>query len=506
MSRSLAGGVWGILPGRHVLTLIRRARQRLFQNELLFQGANAGSAALLAFILLMLLGTQILSWQFALLIPVTAAVVGLFAARKRTPSEYRAAQLIDRRLGLADALSTAHYFAENPSAPAAPEIRSVQLQNAERAAAAVDVRQAIPFTMPRSLYATAALFVVASSLFALRYGLTRSLDLQPPLARILQQTFGKEEPVQEANNRRRQPKQDQASADNQSLTPDEQQEGSEQPKEPESTQEPNDQADAAGKPGDKAADDKSGDVAEPAEDGDKSAQSEDQQGNSDDSKSGNPGESKSDNGKEGGKNESNQNNENSSLFNKVKDFAQNLLSKVKQPNQSAGQQKSQEQQSKQGKGEQSGSKQQSKDGQKQQGQQGDSQEGEGGEQADSSQDPDGKGNGKNDSKQSNNQPGSGMGSQDGDKRIKQAEQLAAMGKISEIIGKRSATVTGEATIEVKSTSQQIRTPYAQRGSQHTQAGTEINRDEVPVALQSYVEQYFEQVRKQPAPAKPAAKK
>ena len=84
--------------------------------------------------------------------------------------------------------------------------------------------------------------------------------------------------------------------------------------------------------------------------------------------------------------------------------------------------------------------------------------------------------------------------------MKLAEQLAAMGKISEIIGKRSATVTGEATVEVKSTSQQIRTPYAQRGSQHSQGGTEINRDEVPVALQSYVEHYFEQVRKQPAPA------
>ena len=93
-----------------------------------------------------------------------------------------------------------------------------------------------------------------------------------------------------------------------------------------------------------------------------------------------------------------------------------------------------------------------------------------------------------------------MGSQDGEKKIRQAEQLAAMGKISEIIGKRAATVTGEATVEVKSTSQQIRTPYAQRGVQHSQGGAEINRDEVPVALQAYVERYFEHVRKQ-APAK-----
>jgi len=44
-----------------------------------------------------------------------------------------------------------------------------------------------------------------------------------------------------------------------------------------------------------------------------------------------------------------------------------------------------------------------------------------------------------------------------------------MGKISEIIGKRSANVTGEATVEVQATSQQLRTPYARRGAEHSQA-------------------------------------
>ena len=94
---------------------------------------------------------------------------------------------------------------------------------------------------------------------------------------------------------------------------------------------------------------------------------------------------------------------------------------------------------------------------------------------------------------------------DGDKAIKNAEQLAAMGKISEILGKRSTTISGEATVEVQTTNQQLRTPYAQKGAQHTQGGAEISRDEVPVALQPYVQQYFEQVRKQSAPAVPAVK-
>ena len=54
---------------------------------------------------------------------------------------------------------------------------------------------------------------------------------------------------------------------------------------------------------------------------------------------------------------------------------------------------------------------------------------------------------------------------------------------------------------MQSTNQQLRTQYSNRAVQHTQAGAEISRDEIPVALQTYVEQYFEQVRKQQAPAK-----
>jgi hypothetical protein len=59
-------------------------------------------------------------------------------------------------------------------------------------------------------------------------------------------------------------------------------------------------------------------------------------------------------------------------------------------------------------------------------------------------------------------------------------------------------VTGESTVEVQNTSQQLHTAYVQKGAQHTQTGAQIDRDEIPVALQPYVEQYFDQVRKQPA--------
>ena len=48
----------------------------------------------------------------------------------------------------------------------------------------VDLRQAVPFTMPRAVYAAGLLAFVATSLFALRYGLNHRLDLRPPLAKL----------------------------------------------------------------------------------------------------------------------------------------------------------------------------------------------------------------------------------------------------------------------------------------------------------------------------------
>ena len=125
-----------------------------------------------------------------------------------------------------------------------------------------------------------------------------------------------------------------------------------------------------------------------------------------------------------------------------------------------------------------------KGGQKQPGgEEGDPQAGQAGQDTVAARNGQAKGDGKSDSDQASQQPGSGIGSQDGAKDIKLAEQLAAMGKISEILGKRSANLTGEATVEAQSTTQELHTPYAQRRAEHTEGGAEIGRDEVPVALE-----------------------
>jgi len=491
--------------------LIGQARRRILNNELFAQGANASSAALGALILLLLLGTEILSWPVAVSVPLGALAIGAYRVRKRLPSLYAVAQIVDRRLGLTDTLSTATFFHDvAPDAHVDAGVRQCQLESAERLAQTVDPRRAVPFVMPRSAYVMGALLLVASSLFALRYGITRTLDLKRPLANFLPESLNPNKRTEQASERRRNPKQIPQVPDENGEATDPEQRGADQqdlnqqiepPGESESEQAPMSNSKAPGK---KQADQPDSQMATD----DQEQGNDNGSKNSDEGQEGQQGDSKSQpkDQQPGNKQDANNNSENSSLMDKMKDAFQNLISKVKpQQQQQNGQQSSQDQKGQQGKSQQ-GSKQQNKDGQQQNaGQQGDAQEGENGEQA--KNDENGqqqKGQGKSDSQQATKQPGSGVGSQDGDKAIKNAEQLAAMGKLTEILGKRSQTISGEATVEVQSTSQQLRTSYVNKGAQHTQGGAEINRDEVPVALQPYVQQYFEQVRKQAGAAQPAA--
>jgi hypothetical protein len=99
------------------------------------------------------------------------------------------------------------------------------------------------------------------------------------------------------------------------------------------------------------------------------------------------------------------------------------------------------------------------------------------------------------SNQKQAQEGSGIGTQDGSKELKAAEQLKAMGKISEIIGKRAATVSGETMVEVQSGNQPLRTAYSKTNAAHTETDGDVTRDEIPVATQAYVQQYFQEMRK-----------
>jgi hypothetical protein len=486
----------------------RRARRRLLWNETLAQGTCAVSVGLGAVVLLLLLGTQILDWRWLVLLPLATLALGTWRTARRLPSAYATLQIVDRRLQLADHLSTALYFQELAGRErGADQMRRAQLERAEHLAAAIDLRRAIPFTMPRAIYAAGLLAFVASSLFALRYGLERRLELRMPLAHILLQSFGGSDTQLASLEKKKN-----AAAKRQNFqdalgisTPDaESKNAGELDAAPDSALDTIGVPDADNQKGNGAtagkgktpasdqmdAEQSDGDAADEGEANSTGHSSGEGKQGATQTKSGQPNAGEDSSGSEGN---------NSSLVSKLRDAMSNLLSRMKQQPAGAGAQQvsaaSQKGQSAGQKG--AGQKGKSGQGQKQQGgQDADSQEGDPGEDAQSAQNAQGRGAGQSSDDQASKQPGSGIGKQDGSKDVKLAEQMAAMGKISEIIGKRNANVTGDVTVEVQSGNQPLKTAWVQQSAAHANASGEIHRDEVPVELQTYVQKYFEQVRKQ----------
>jgi hypothetical protein len=217
------------------------------------------------------------------------------------------------------------------------------------------------------------------------------------------------------------------------------------------------------------------------------------------------GEQPSDKGQAAGDQKNQPKDEKSSMMDRMRDAMANLLNKLKmQPKDGEGRQQT-AQDSKNGsrgqqaqKGSPSPGKPQANGAESQE--QGDQKQGQG----DHAQNAQGKTGDKGDHQPSNDSK-SGIGKDDGDKSAREAEQLSAMGKISEILGKRAQNMTGELMVEVSGGNQQLKTAYSGTAGKHAEAGGEISRDEVPLMYRDFVQQYFEQIRKTPPPA-PGGKK
>jgi hypothetical protein len=473
--------------------LLERARRRLFGQLVLDKGALALVSGMAGVILLLLFGTQILDWYWPVLLVAVSLGVGVYRLRKSLPSFYALAQRIDKRLGLADSLSTAVYFAAHPE-PGREAVAECQRRDAELVAQRVDVRQAVPPSRSRYLIPAAGLALVAFGLFAVRYAVTGSLSLEPSLLRVAYDSFFGPPPQQLAKNQAKrlnmvQEAFDPGKPEAQSTAADQ------QPEDLLDAKDSNDATDPAAGDNAKEAADKNGDQ----NNGDADKQGQDKGSPDKDGKQSDSGKDSKD-GKQGdkGANEDKQGNPSEGgVLDKIKDALANMLNKMK-PN-------SAQQQSQNGKGQQNDKGEKANKGE-QTGKQQDSQNGGAEPNPDSNQTGDQ--NQAEDAK-SNSQPGkpssqesaSGAGSKDGDKKAKDAKALEAMGQISEILGKRSAAVTGEVMVEVESTKQSLKTPWADKQASHSESGGEIHRDEVPLIFQPFVERYFEEIRKAPQGAK-----
>jgi hypothetical protein len=479
--------------------LIRRARRRLIVNEALSQSALACAFLVGGLALILIVGTRYLEWWTLGLFAAAGIAIGAVRIRRSIPGEYAAAVQVDKNAALKDSLSTALWFSQH-AAPF-PEAQIIQRSQAETAAQSVDLDTAIPFTMPRSLYVMAALVLLATGLIAFRFVATRGLDLRAPLTEVFFEDLAARPQDKKANldNAKQKRMEDAESLLAKLGVP----------------LNPEDKKDEAAL--DKAIDQALEGAQTPANKGEKGEAGkpgESQPAGLEQSPNGDPldgkeGESKDQSGdknqgKDGGKGDNkgapkDGNGDNGSLMSKLKDAVNNMFSK---PGDKGSDKK--DGQKGQAKGDQkSGEKGQQSQGKDQKGQESQAQDGEpSGDAQQDGQQAQGKAGSK--SSEQSAQAGSGVGSQDGAKDLKAAEQLKAMGKLSEIIGKRSSQVTGETTIEVQSGNQSLRTNYSTKTATHGEADSDVNRDEIPVSLQPYVQSYFEQVRKASQQAKPKA--
>jgi hypothetical protein len=491
-----------------VSQLLKKARRRSMLDLVLDQSALAISIAMGGAIVLMLIGTSLLEWYWIAVLAVASLAAGLYRLRGKIPSEYRLAQRIDWKMNLADALSTATYF-EDEDKP----ICAQQRHSAEEIARTIDPRIAVPFTRSRFAWPAAGLALVACGLFAFRYAVTGTMSLEPSLVKMAYDTFFGNSPQKQLakNNIRKQaidpnspldPGNPDAPTTQQDQTPDSQLQTVETPDVNNSAAA--DQSKEAAKGEKSSPDDTQGDNGEKGEKGEQSA-NQDDKGNQD-KKDGQKGE-KSKEGKQDAKNQ-NANNENSSMLDKLKDAMANMLNKMKSTPPKEAQSAQNSQDSKSGSQEKG-----QKSAQNQKGSQSDSQDADAqsdqqqqqGDKSEQKQSANAKSGDKSQDKNNSPDAKSGIGSSDGDKAAREAEQLKAMGKISEILGKRAQNVTGEVMVEVGSTKQQLKTPWAQKQATHVEAGSEIHRDEVPLMYQQFVQQYFEEIRKGADPKAGAGK-
>ncbi len=471
------------------LSALRRRRLALLMVE---QAALAVALAMGVFALLLILGTQILNWYWPVGTLAAALLVGALRLRGRIPAPYGLLRAADGRLHLHDAISTAYHFAGTAALdPASAQVRAAQRRDAETLALTADPAAAVPWSTPRPVYAAIGATVVALSLFGLRYGVLQSLDLRAPMAPVLAQFFQPSEEMVEAWNRPPKPEPEIPPETLPPTVPDQSQDPAERvddalltPEETAALAE-GQASDADRHPGE--ADARNADSAAKgtppvdAEAGQQASSKPEDAGDRDNSKSKPPSFD-----------------QDSDLLRKMQDAFANLMNKLNVPPRAGERQRAalsraeaaQSERQRQAPGQESGEERKGEGGPptNQSAQQAAGQSRESGAQEGQQQQTQA-----GEASQKSANRGAGQG--EGDKQLRQAAQLEAMGRLEEIVGNRAENLKGEIMVEVSSGPQQLTTSYSETDAAHRAAGTEIHRDQVPLSLQPYIQRYFEEVRK-----------
>ncbi len=449
--------------------------------------------------MLLLVGTQILDWYWLVLLGAIGLGIAIFRVSRRRLAPYRVAQVLDRRLHLYDSLSTA-WFLHSAAGRSEDFIAQLQIARAEELAGTVRLSDAFPFRGRRAWAITGALAATAFGLFAVRYLVTSSLSLRQSLIPIhLESIFERSKDARFTDSH---PMGSPTRAQQEAKLSSPQHGDTVRPNDASSPQ------DAKENGGDATAGNASGTESTGPKDSSKT-----QEGRSETHEGGSgakaAGLTSQDGSEQTPKAQASstgaQQDASPGLMDKMKDALSSLMAKMRpdqnapasaqnspHPNEDHTGAKQNSPAGSPGRKDPTGQQQNPANQQASQDQNAAAQaQGQTTEKAQASP-----GQNSDQSPQSGSDAHSGIGRQDGDKDLKEAGQLQALGKLEEIIGKRSANLTGEMTVETPANKQQLKTAYSQRLGRHSDAGGEINRDEIPLAYQQYVREYMEQVRKQ----------
>lgn len=486
--------------------LVDQARRRLLLQSVIDAAVwgLVGSALVLG--LMFVFGAGVVHWAWSIVVGAGVAAFAWFRSR-RVPDAYAAAVVLDTACASGDLLSTAWHFGQHSDSTASPFLPPV-VERAELQAQSIDLATVLPLRKPSGSWALLATLVIALGAFGLRYGILHSFDPRASIVAVQFDSLTGASVVQ----RKAPPKQPQASRPwfpqpealtlplgDQAETKDVPQQAEEIP---DSTLQNSSLKSGPGnQKGQKGSSSPNGNNSQqsPSDDAEQSASNEQ-------SPAGAPDPQRGQNSN--GQKPSDRNKDSNGLMDKMRDALANLMDKMKMdPKQ--GEQQADNQKGQNGQSSKQGQQQAQQQG-RQQGQRqgnpsesGDMQKTEG--QGDSAQTQQAKSRSDQNADAPKSQQNSGMGKQEGRKDTAAAEEAEAIGKLSELLGKRSQSVQGEMTVEVNnSRNQQVRTPYSNRNAVHVEAGGDLSRDEVPMELQHYVQRYYEQVRKvQPNPAAPS---
>jgi hypothetical protein len=469
------------------------------------QAAIAASLVFAGSVLILILGTQLLNWYWLVVLAAAGLALAAYRLRGRLRSPYATAQVLDHRLTLHDTISTAWHLIRHPEIADTPAGR-IQLQQAEAIAAQVDTKAAFPMRIQRSWALALALATVALALFSVRYLVRRDLDFNQSLLPVrfdrlaarIQNSLGGAERASSADSS----SQDK-DALSQQLAPTQTGDprvndvlGVKAPAAPGEAGKPSEgesplnASQGDGKPGNNGKGGeagKNGSNTSPASEAKESANGV--------AKSSEQGDRSQDSGEP----------QNDSLMSRMKDAVSSLMAKMKPDDASRSPQASTRNAAApdqdQSQSETSQSQSQTSAAQSPpNGAKADSRSAEQGQATEMAQSAESRSSGNSEHKGAS-QSKSGIGRQDGGKDLKQAEELQSMGKLAEIIGRRSKDISGDMMVEVPSGKQQLRTAYTGRVAQHSDTGGEINRDEIPLVFQQYVREYMERVHREPASAK-----